>query len=619
MRNFLFVFMILASGIAKAQKSLPTPRNITETYEKGTRSISGAPGKNYWQNKADYKLEIEYAPSTRLLSGTATIYYTNNSPDTLRELNFHLNMNYYKNGVPRQSFVSPKDLGDGIIIDSAWVDEKAIAKSTVNANTVTMRLRISPLSTGKSIHLRFQYHYTLNKGSHNRTGEIEPGAAFIAYFFPRIAVYDDVDGWNRFAYNGSQEFYNDFCNFEARITVPENFVVWATGDLKNAKDVLGPVYVDRLNTAERENLITTIIDSTDLKTGHITTASAKNTFHFEAKNVTDFVFATSDHYLWKSTSLVVDPTTNRRTRVDAVFNAKHKDYFKVVEDARQTVHEMSYTFPAWPFPYNHITVFDGLDQMEYPMMVNDNPVDQRDQSVELTVHEVFHTMFPFYLGTNETKYAWMDEGWASVGEWLIAPMIDSTIVDEYGIGPYSGSAGEESDLPMITVSTQLRSGYFVNAYAKPAMVYLYLKDMLGESLFKKAMHVYIDRWNGRHPISYDFFYSINAGSGRNLNWYWKNWFFDWGFPDLGITSVTRKGKAYTVVVKNIGGKYVPIDLNIEYTDGSSEKVHRSVAVWEKAPPSVTINIATSKKIKKVVIQETHVSDVNRMDNEYIAR
>jgi hypothetical protein len=178
--------------------------------------------------------------------------------------------------------------------------------------------------------------------------------------------------------------------------------------------------LQRLLKAEQVNDIVTVVDSTEFLTA-TTRNQAFNSWQFEADSVSDFVFACSDHYMWHSTSLVVDKKTNRRTRVDAVFNPKHKDYFTVINDARKTVEAMSYQFPKWPFPYPHETVFDGLDQMEYPMMVNDNPVEDHAESVELTDHEIFHTLFPFYMGINETKYAWMDEGWATIGEWIISP------------------------------------------------------------------------------------------------------------------------------------------------------------------------------------------------------
>ena len=294
-------------------------------------------------------------------------------------------------------------------------------------------------------------------------------------------------------------------------------MVWATGDLKNCNDVFTQKYCDRIRQAETNDAIIDIIDSNDLKQGNITTNTV-NTWLFESDNVTDVAIGISNHYVWQSSSLIVDPKTKRRTRVDAVFNTKHKDFFWVASDARKTVEAMSYRFPKWPFPYNHETVFDGLDQMEYPMMVNDNPVEDRAESIELTDHEIFHTMFPFYMGINETKYGWMDEGWATIGEWLISPMIDTTIIDEYGMSAVNASAGTEVDLPITTLTTQLSgTPAFVNNYPKPALGYLYVKDMLGDEQFYKGLHNYFRNWNGKHPMPYDFFYSMNTGIGKNLN------------------------------------------------------------------------------------------------------
>ncbi|MEI9958607.1 MAG: M1 family aminopeptidase [Ferruginibacter sp.] len=412
---------------------------------------------------------------------------------------------------------------------------------------------------------------------------------------------------------GTQEFYNDFCDFTTNITVPAAYAVWATGDLKNASTVFNDKYVQRIKKAETGNDYINIIDSTDLNEGQITKGTTTNTWTFEAKNVTDAVFALSNHYLWQSSSLVVDKTTGRRTRVDAVFNPKHKDYFKVAEDAHKTVEAMSFTFPKWPYPYNHETVFDGLDQMEYPMMVNDNPVEDRAESIELTDHEIFHTMFPFYMGINETKYGWMDEGWATIGEWVISPLIDTTIVDEYGIVPVERTAGTEADMPIMTLTTQeYGTSMFINSYPKPAMGYLFVKDMLGDDLFYKALHNYIRNWNGKHPIPYDFFNSMNVGSGKNLNWFWKRWFFDDGVPDLAIAKVAGK----QITIQSKGEKPVPVDVTITYADGSTEKIHRSIAVWEKGNTTIQVTATSSKKIKTVELGSTYVPDVNKKDNVY---
>lgn len=450
-----------------------------------------------------------------------------------------------------------------------------------------------------------------------RTGEIEAGAYFIAYFFPRIAVYDDIDGWNRNPYLGTHEFYNDFCDFTLAITVPADYTVWATGDLENADKIFKDKYLKRIQQAEANDGYVTVIDSTDIGMEHTTKGDKTNTWKFNAKHVTDAVFALSNHYMWQSSSLVVDKLTGRRTRVDAVFNPKHKDYFWVVSDARKTVEAMSYQFPKWPFPYSHETVFDGLDQMEYPMMVNDNPVENRAESIELTNHEIFHTIFPFYMGTNETKYGWMDEGWATMGEWLISPMIDSTIVDEYGVAGYENASGTEIDLPITTLTTQqYGTSMFINSYPKPAMGYMYVKDLLGDELFYKGLHNYIRNWNGRHPIPYDFFNSMNAGTGKNLNWFWKRWFFDSGVPDLAIAKLTEKGKLKQVLVESKGTKPLPVDLTVFYTDGTSERIHRNISVWEKGNKTFLVSFSSGKKIKSLMLGSTYVPDINKSDNVY---
>ncbi|MCB0522321.1 MAG: M1 family metallopeptidase [Lewinellaceae bacterium] len=603
--------LLLAAFQLQAQTTLPIPRNIRSTFEKGTRSLTGQPGEKYWQNFATYDLHINFTPKTRLISGTADIVYTNNSPDTLREIHFKLYPNLYKKGSPRLSLFHSEDTGDGMSIEKITLNGQVQDAGAARVQGTEMDVRIQPLLPGSQVRFSIDFSYVLNKGSHQRTGEIEDGAYFIAYFFPRIAVYDDVDGWNTNPYLGSQEFYNDFCNFKADITVPDGYVVWATGDLKNCAEVLNPTCCQRLAAAETKDGFINIIDSMDLKKGGITANHPTNTFRFEAEGVTDFVFAMSNHYMWQSTSLVVDKTTGRRTRVDAVFNPKHRDYFRVLGDARATVEAMSYRFPKWPFPYPHETVFDGLDQMEYPMMVNDNPVEDVAESIELTDHEIFHTMFPFYMGINETKYGWMDEGWATLGEWLISPMIDPSIVDDYGVERYEQSAGTEEDLPIVTLTTQLTGmPFFTNSYPKPAMGYLFVKDMLGDELFTKALHHYIGTWHGKHPLPWDFFNCMNTGAGRDMDWFWKAWFFDGGVPDLAISKVEKK----KITITSKGTKPVPIDLTVEYADGSTEEIHRSIAVWEKGTRSVDVPFLPKKEVVKITLGNVHVPDVEQGDN-----
>jgi hypothetical protein len=550
-------YLLSISTIVLAQTMLPVPRNIQAAYDKGTRDISGIPGKKYWQNFAVYDLKVRFEPATRLVSGTEEIEYTNNSPDTLRFIIFNLFPNIYQKGAIRARKIDSTDVSSGV----------TVTRLTING--ILTRLKSTPFSIlqildsiklppKKSIHFNLDYYYQLNKGSMIRTGEVDNGAWFLAYFFPRIEQLEDI-GFPSIAYNGEQEFHNDFCDFKLAITVPKDYVVWATGDLKNSTEVLSPKYCQRLSFAEISDSITTIIDSTDLKTGNITTDHAENTFRFEAKNVTDVAAAISNHYVWKSSSIVVDTATGRRTRVDAVFNANNKDFFEVINYARKTVDLMCNNFPKWPFPYSHETVFEGdYPGMEYPMMVNEIIGESRKDNIEVTVHEIYHNMFPFYMGINETKYAWMDEGWAQLGNWLLDKMIDSTI--KYHWNYYENSAGDEYDVPIITPSDLLNGNtYLFNSYFKPAYGYLFAKDLLGEELFLKGLHQYIRSWNGKHPMPYDFFNSMNAGSGVNLNWFWKRWFFDNGTPDLAIGKFTNRKKKKSVIVEMKGNKPVPID------------------------------------------------------------
>ncbi len=612
--KYLFFLPVIIINTAAAQVKLPVPRNVQKLYDNSFRSTDGRPGKNYWQNKADYIINVSYDPVTRLVSGIEEITYVNNSPVELKEMVFKLYPNIYKKGAERDMEVEPADLTDGVTIEKLEIDGKEKKGRELQVYGTNMMVNRVNIASKQTIKVSVRFNYTLNKGSHIRTGEIEEGAAFVAYFFPRIAVYDDLDGWNMNPYIGHGEFYNDFCNFNVSITVPNNYLVWATGDLQNCSDVLTDKYCERIASAEKKDDIVFVVDTNDLKAGGITKNNATNTWNFTAGNVVDFAFAVSNHYVWNATSVIVDDKTNRRTRVDAVFNTAHKDYFEVIDFGRQTVRLMSNTFPKWPFPYNHISVFDGLDQMEYPMMANDNPVSSHDDAVTLTVHEIFHTMFPFYMGVNETKYGWMDEGWATIGEWLLSPMIDSTLKDDYGVVRTEINAGKELDMPITTLTTQTNSTtFFLNSYPKPAYGYLFVKDALGDELFFKGLHFYIEQWNGKHPLPLDFFYCMNTGSGKNLNWFWKKWFYEDGYADLTITKVSNTSSAKQILIENKGSKPIPIDATIIFSDGSKQKFHRSILVWEKSNKA-TISFSSPKQIVKVELGSLYTPDSNKENN-----
>lgn len=609
--------LIFSVQISFAQSTLPTSPEMQHAYHKGTRDKNGAPGKNYWQNTADYSIKVAFDPQTRDIKGTVVIAYTNNSPDTLTRLLFKLFPNLYQKEAMRTMPVSPDDLGEGVHIRQLSIDNKIWDNTNVLTKGTNLTARKVTVPPGQKIQVAIEYNYQLNKGSFIRTGQVDTGAFFIAYFFPRIAVYDDIDGWNEYPYTGHDEFYNDYGRFNAEITLPGDYQAWATGDLINTDEVYSSAFAKKIGDARESDGITDVITADDLKAGNITINKKSNTWKFRADDVTDFAFAISNHYVWKASSLVVDPQTRRRARIDAVYNPAHEAYAPVINYARNTVKAISYDFPRLPFPYPHETIFEGLDAMEYPMMINNLPFKTREETVELTTHEVFHTIFPFFVGTNETKHAFMDEGWATLTEFLLHPLVDPEAPIDYDIGDVNKSAGSEQDVPIMTLTPQLYGkARFSNKDLKPALGYLYVKEMLGDAVFLKALNQYILTWKGKHPTPYDFFYCMNTASGTNLNWFWNNWFFNKGIPDLAIGTVSHKGKNYKIQVQNLGTEAVPIHLTVHYADGSKELLNKSIACWATGVKTVSMSFVAKNQIKEIVLGTGLDADSDKSNNTW---
>ena len=262
---FLVSCLLLFSQFSNCQP-LFTNTNIRHAYEKGTRSPSGKPGKNYWENHADYNIEVNFDPSTQLLHGHETIVYENNSPDSLKEIIFRLYPDLYKKGVYRQSHIAQKDLGDGVKIESFTIGSEKITnfndRGMAYRDNILLIIKPSEAVLPHSkTDCEISWNYKVNTGSPVRTGMVDSTSYFIAYFFPRIAVYDDVDGWDTWSYNGTQEFYNDFGNFNVVINVPKKYVVWATGDRENSADNLSENVLSKLKQASVSEKIIHVIDS----------------------------------------------------------------------------------------------------------------------------------------------------------------------------------------------------------------------------------------------------------------------------------------------------------------------------------------------------------------------
>ncbi|MET0242980.1 MAG: M1 family metallopeptidase [Flavitalea sp.] len=612
----IFAIAFFHSYASQAQE-FPVLRTVERAIQKNTRNKNGTPGKNYWQNTADYNIAVDFEPGTRKLKGKADIHYTNNSPDTLKSIVFKLYPNLYKTDAVRNMPLAAEDLGDGVNIIDIKTEGKQHDKSNRKIRGTNMYISGVTILPGRHFHIEVEYDYRLNKGSFVRTGQIDSGSFFIAYFFPRIAVYDDIDGWNEYPYAGKEEFYNDFDNFRVSVSVPAAYQVWATGDLKNADDIFKKEIVARITDAEQKDEIIDIITQTDIRNGNVMLPNTTNTWLFEATNVTDFAFALSNHYVWQARSVLVDSSENRRTRVDAVYDPEHIAYSKVAVYTAKTVELISHYFPKIPFPFSHQTVFDGLDAMEYPMMVNNLPFEAHNERLELTVHEVFHSIFPFYVGTNETRYSFMDEGWATFSEFFLSPMVDDSLPLDYDISDGNKYAGIAEDVPLMTPTPQLYGkARFYNKDLKPALAHRYLSEFLGDKLFLKSTQAYINTWKGKHPSPFDFFNSIESTTGLNLRWFWKNWFFETNVPDLAISKVDRVQSGYKIKVTSPGSLAVPVHLKVLYADGTKAFISRDFSCWKNGNKEVQIVLKTNKRITRINLGDAYDLDVDLTNNQW---
>jgi hypothetical protein len=310
--------------------------------------------------------------------------------------------------------------------------------------------------------------------------------------------------------------------------------------------------------------------------------------------------------------------------MQSAFNDKSKDFHQAVKFGCYTLNWLSHNWPGVPYPYPKMTSFQGFANMEYPMMVNDSPFDNLTFAEMVQDHEIAHTFFPFYMGINESRYAFMDEGWATTFERLIGASeigqhkADS-VYKNFRVVRWITDRSQMEDLPIITPSSELRQGYGNNSYGKPSLSYFALKDLLGDDLFKKALHTYMSNWNGKHPIPWDYFNSMSAGSGKNLSWFFNNWFFTNGYIDLGIESVKKGADGYNISIKNIGGYAVPFDVIVTGANGKTESFHQTPAIWEHNQTRAVVHIKTGISVKQIKIDGGVFMDADESDNLWRAK
>jgi hypothetical protein len=612
----LLITLIGSGAQLFAQSKVHTPMDFQKAYKNGTRSKDGKPGEKYWQNFVDYTMEVAVTPETRAVVGKSTVVYTNNSPDELNSIVIRLYYDVFKKGNKRGMTVNTDDIGDGVDLKSVKVngelydlDERQLVQR--RGTNLTLRLSES-LKSSTSITMEFEWEQKVPL-TIERTGAIDSTSFFIAYWYPQVSVYDDLFGWDRIDYTFDTEFYNNLANFDVKITAPDNFLVWATGTFQNAAEVLPENVLERYDRAKKSKDVINVVAADDLPGLKM----ASTTWHYTAKEVSDFAFAMSDHYLWDAASQKVD---GRDVLVATAFPVDRAEQFTEVTAIQQkTMKHFSEDVPGVPYPYEAFTTFIGLrgGGMEFPMMANnDGP------SRGVTIHEMFHTYFPMYVRVNERRFAWMDEGWATFATALVTHKFFLDDADKGSLyanfsGGMRGTVGSIGDLPTVTSSQYTAGNYGYQSYSLPAFTYSLLYNHLGEDKFLECFQTYIKRWAKKSPTPYDFFYTFEDVAGEDLGWLWNSWYFGFGYPDVAVESFEKN----KLTIRRIGERPIPVSIVVEYDndEGSKEvssyNTTTSAAVWKDGSYTYTATIPNSKRVKSIVVN-ADMPDVSPVDNFY---
>jgi len=609
--------LCLAATPAHAQ-SLYMPRGVAKAYANGTRTRDGRPGPRYWQNRGRYTITLTTSPPNRNVSGTEQIVYVNNSPDTLSRLVMRLIVNIHKPGAHRAGDANPDYLTSGVHVDSFAVNGQPVRWAADSGFTVQRVTLPAPLVPHDSVRLSVAWHYDVSKES-GREGAIDSTTFFLAYAYPRVSVYDDYNGWDTQPFDDRLEFYSDFNDYDVTVRVPANFVVWGTGTLLNPQEVLQPEILQRFRASLTSPQTIHVATAEEMRARRVTAQQPMNAWHFRATDIADAAFATSDHYVWDAGSVAVEAGSRPRVSVQAAYNDTAADYRHIVRFASHALDWLSHEWPGVPYPFEKTTVVQGPAGMEYPMMANDESYPDTVFSRFVAEHEIAHSWFPFYMGINETRYPFMDEGMTTATEYLlnIANMgrqKTDSFFKEFRVQGWVRNDSPMEDLAIITPNTTGDNGY-----GKPALGYLALKEMLGDSLYRRALHEYIARWHGKHPTPWDYFNTYNDVTRQNLDWFWQRWFLDNGYIDVGIASATSTANGTRVVLDNLGGIPAPVTLVVKYTDGSEESVRQTSAIWKTDARRATLTLPTRKPVQSIALDTGIWMDANAANDRWSAR
>jgi hypothetical protein len=600
---------------AMADTGIFSPAPLPPANE--VRRANGAPGPRYWQQRVDYTIKAVLDTAEKRLKGTASIRYTNNSPDTLRYVWMQLDQNLFRHGsTGALLFASESRFGGagfkgGFEIEEAKQCVQPAGQRGSGAGTgrkksknaaankqaaalapcpsATLRTRVDdtmmyldlvrPIPPGGSTGFELKYAFNVPEHGADRMGR-EGTLYEMAQWYPRLAVYDDVHGWNTDQYLGQGEFYLEYGSIDYEVTLPAGYVVAGTGVLKNPEEVLTAAQRERLAAAAKSDTTIHILTEPELRSGAARpTSDGTLTWRFHAENVRDAAWAASPEYLW-------DASSWEGTLAQAYYRPSAIDTWKdAARMSRYSIQEYSTRWFRYPYP--QMSAIEGpVSGMEYPMVAMEAKGDNGPDLFNVVTHEIGHSWYPMIVGSDERRYAWMDEGFNT--------FINTFAEEGFWNRDDSAVRQRERELvvrvdqmptaqPIMTPANRYRTSnnLLSLAYVKPSIVLLTLRNkVLAPTVFDSAFREYTRRWAFKHPQPADFFRTVEEVSGRDLSWYWRSFFFTTAALDQSVEVVKQvPSGAAQVTVANLGDAVMPVELQLTYQDSTTNQVKLPVEIW----------------------------------------
>ena len=648
---FIFSFLFVSSfSFAQTEKSVYDQHDLFNPnfYPPSVneyRAADGEPGPKYWTNRASYKINAILDAVNDAITGSVIISYTNNSPESLPYLWLYLDQNLFRMDsrgqakAPAERRSRYTNVGSifegGFNIKSVKVlsNEKGKASTSDVKNVISdtrMQIRLpKELKTGETVEIKIDYSYLIPKDGSDRTGVLQTqnGKIYsIAQWYPRMCVFDDIEGWNTLPYLGAGEFYLDYGDYDYSITAPGNMIVVGSGDLQNPKEVLTPVEIKRLDEARKSDKTVMIRTADEVTQPSSRPRKGNITWRFKIKNARDVSWAASTAFIWDAAR--INFPSGRKGLAQSVYpveSAGNDAWGRSTEYVKGALE--GYSQRWYEYPYNNATdVACNINGMEYPSIVFCNSKSKGAGLWGVADHEFGHTWFPMVVGSNERKYGWMDEGFNT--------FINGLSTRDFNNGEYVRKGGDNSRRIKYMFSKNSESimsepdalnerNIGTALYSKPAYALDLLRnDILGPERFDYAFRIYIQRWAYKHPTPWDFFRTMENVGGEDLEWFWKGMFINNYELDQAITDVkyvdddSTKGALVTIV--NLDKMAMPIYLQYVTASGKTDMVKVPVEVWQNGNTWIQ-KLNTNEKLKSVTIDPDHVfPDMNTDNNTWVS-